>query len=59
MKSDLQIAQEAPLRPITEVAAEIGVDEDLLELYGKYKAKIIARCAQGASPTARRGATST
>jgi len=40
MKSDLQIAQEAPLRRITEVAAEIGIDEDDLELYGKYKAKI-------------------
>jgi len=40
MKSDLQIAQEAPLRPITEVAAEIGIDADDLELYGKYKAKV-------------------
>jgi len=40
MKSDLQIAQEAPLRRITEVAAEIGIDEDDLELYGKYKAKV-------------------
>ena len=40
MKSDLQIAQESPLRRITEVAAEIGIDEDDLELYGKYKAKI-------------------
>ncbi len=40
MKSDLQIAQESPLRRITEVAAEIGIDEDDLELYGKYKAKV-------------------
>jgi formate--tetrahydrofolate ligase len=40
MKSDLQIAQEAPLRKITEVAAEIGIAEDDLELYGKYKAKV-------------------
>ena len=40
MKSDLQIAQESPLRPITEVAAEIGIAEDDLELYGKYKAKV-------------------
>lgn len=40
MKSDLQIAQEATLRPITEVAAEIGIAEDHLELYGKHKAKV-------------------
>lgn len=40
MKSDLQIAQEAPLRPITEVAAEIGISEDHLELYGRHKAKV-------------------
>ncbi len=40
MKSDLQIAQEAPLRLITEVAAEIGISEDHLELYGRYKAKV-------------------
>jgi formate--tetrahydrofolate ligase len=40
MKSDLEIAQESPLRPITEVAAEIGISEDHLELYGKYKAKV-------------------
>lgn len=40
MKSDLQIAQEAPLRPITEVAAEIGIAPEHLELYGPYKAKV-------------------
>lgn len=40
MKSDLKIAQEATLRPIIEVAAEIGICEDYLELYGKYKAKV-------------------
>jgi len=40
MKSDLQIAQESPLRHITEVAREIGIAEDDLELYGKYKAKV-------------------
>ncbi|MDP2183050.1 MAG: formate--tetrahydrofolate ligase, partial [Actinomycetota bacterium] len=40
MKSDLEIAQEATLRPVIEVAAEIGIGEDHLELYGKYKAKI-------------------
>ena len=40
MKPDLQIAQEAKLKPITEIAASIGIKEDELDLYGKYKAKI-------------------
>ena len=40
MKSDIQIAQEATMLPIKEVAASIGIDEDDLELFGKYKAKI-------------------
>ena len=40
MKSDIEIAQEARLEPITSVAAGLGIDMDDLELYGKYKAKI-------------------
>lgn len=40
MKSDLQISQETTLKPIIEVAKTIGIHEDDLELYGKYKAKI-------------------
>ena len=40
MKTDIQIAQEAKLKPIKEVAASIGILEDDLELYGKYKAKL-------------------
>ncbi|MDD6798077.1 MAG: formate--tetrahydrofolate ligase [Clostridia bacterium] len=40
MKTDIQIAQEAKMLPIKEVAAKIGMTEDDLELYGKYKAKI-------------------
>lgn len=40
MKSDIQIAQEAELAPIKEVAARLNMKEDDLELYGKYKAKI-------------------
>ena len=40
MKSDIQIAQEATMQPIKEVAASIGITEDDIELYGKYKAKI-------------------
>lgn len=38
--SDLEIAQAAKLKPITEIARQIGIKDDELELYGKYKAKI-------------------
>ncbi len=38
--SDIEIAQAATLRPITDVAAEIGLGADDLDLYGKYKAKV-------------------
>ncbi len=37
---DIEIAQEARLKPIVQVAAEIGIREDELELYGPYKAKV-------------------
>ncbi len=40
MKSDVEIAQEAKMKPITQVADELGLTEDDLELYGKYKAKV-------------------
>lgn len=40
MKTDIQIAQEAKMLPIKEVAATLDIHEDDLELYGKYKAKI-------------------
>ena len=40
MKTDIQIAQEAVLEPITEVAKQLQISEDELELDGKYKAKI-------------------
>ena len=39
MKSDIQIAQEAVMEPIAEVAKRLDIREDELELYGKYKAK--------------------
>lgn len=39
MKTDIEIAQEAVLKPIKEVAAQIGITEDELDFYGKYKAK--------------------
>ena len=40
MKSDIESAQSAQMRPIKEIAAGFGISEDDLELYGKYKAKI-------------------
>ncbi|MGC4019552.1 MAG: formate--tetrahydrofolate ligase [Muricomes sp.] len=40
MKTDIQIAQEAKMLPVKEVAAGIGIEEDNLEFYGKYKAKL-------------------
>ena len=40
MKTDLQIAQEAVMEPIGKVAETLGIREDDLELYGKYKAKL-------------------
>ena len=40
MKTDIQIAQEAEMSHIRDVAASIGIEEDDLELYGKYKAKL-------------------
>ena len=40
MKTDVEIAQEAKMQPIKEIAASLGLTEDDLELYGKYKAKI-------------------
>ncbi|MDE7285117.1 MAG: formate--tetrahydrofolate ligase [Lachnospiraceae bacterium] len=40
MKTDIEIAQEAVLSPIVTVASKLGMQEDDLELYGKYKAKI-------------------
>ena len=40
MKTDIEIAQEAVMENITEVAKKLGITEDELELYGRYKAKI-------------------
>ena len=40
MKSDIEIALEAELEPIKNVAAKLGIEEDDLDLYGKYKAKL-------------------
>lgn len=40
MKTDIQIAQEAEMKHIREVAEAAGIAEDELEFYGKYKAKL-------------------
>lgn len=40
MKTDIEIAQETRMLPIKEVAAKLGISEDEMELYGKYKAKL-------------------
>ena len=40
MKTDIEIAREAKMLPIKEVAQKVGICEEDLEFYGKYKAKI-------------------
>lgn len=52
MKSDIQIAQEATLQPIVQIAEKLGLSEDEISLYGKYKAKIDHKLAKKAD---RRG----
>ena len=48
MKSDIQIAQEATLQPIVQIAEKLGLSEDEISLYGKYKAKIDHKLAKKA-----------
>ena len=40
MLSDLEIAQKAQMKPITEIAQSLGLSSDDIDLYGKYKAKV-------------------
>ncbi len=51
--SDIAIAQAAKLRPIRDVAAELGLSDDELDLYGKYKAKISLRALAGRATKGR------
>jgi formate--tetrahydrofolate ligase len=51
--SDIAIAQAATLRPIRDVAAELGLSDDELELYGKYKAKISLRALEARATKGR------
>ena len=46
MPSDIEIAQQAKLLPIKDVASQIGIKEDELEFYGKYKAKLSDELAE-------------
>lgn len=46
MKTDIEIAQEAELRPIWEIAEKLDINMDDLELYGKYKAKLSDECME-------------
>ena len=46
MKTDIQIAQEATMIPITEIAEQVGLTPDDLEMYGKYKAKLSDECME-------------
>ena len=56
MKSGLEIAQEAELRPIAEVAADAGILPDELEPYGRYRAKVDLVDPRAARRPARRQA---
>ena len=40
MLTDVEIAQSCKMLPIKEVAASVGIEEDYLDFYGKYKAKL-------------------
>ncbi len=47
MKTDIEIAQSVEMRPVAEIAEELGIDDKYVESYGKYKAKIDPDCVAG------------
>jgi len=51
--TDIAIAQAARLRPVAEIAAELGLEEDEVELYGKYKAKVLLKALARREPKGR------
>ena len=53
MKSDVEIARAAQLRPIAEIAKSLGIAEEHIEPYGRYKAKLTPAALAGA--TGKRG----
>ena len=58
MLSDIEIAQQAKMLPITEVAAKLGIGEEDIEMYGRYKAKLsmdlIRRMGNNAAHTGKK-----
>ena len=53
MPTDIAISRAAALRPIQAIAADLGLDEDALELYGRYKAKIVAPGRHASGPSGK------
>ena len=53
MKTDIEIAQAAEMLPIARIAEQVGLDEDKLEYYGKYKAKVDTLALRGAPRRAK------
>ena len=53
MKTDIEIAQAAEMLPIARIAEQVGLDEDKLEYYGKYKAKMDTLALRGAPRRAK------
>ncbi|HEY6207774.1 MAG TPA: formate--tetrahydrofolate ligase [Gemmatimonadales bacterium] len=51
--TDIAIAQAARLRPVADIAAELGLEEDEVELYGKYKAKVLLKALARREPKGR------
>lgn len=49
MKSDIEIAQSTPLRPIADIAREMGIDPNVIEPYGRYIAKVPLSCIDKAN----------
>jgi formate--tetrahydrofolate ligase len=47
VRSDIEIAQAATLKPITQIAAKLGIPEDALDAYGRYKAKLSMQFIDG------------
>ncbi len=50
MKTDIEIAQSCPLKPIYEIAEKAGIPAEYVEPYGKYKAKIVRSCPSAQAP---------
>ena len=51
--TDIAIAQAARLRPLADIAAELGLKDDEVELYGKYKAKVLLKALARREPKGR------